>query len=55
MYHDRTKYVDVKYHYVRKMIDNGTMGIQKVSIANNPADMGTKVLTATKLLELAAH
>ncbi|XP_052205128.1 B3 domain-containing transcription factor VRN1-like, partial [Diospyros lotus] len=49
VYHDRTKHVDVKYHYVREMIANGTVGIQKVSTANNPADMGTKVLTATKL------
>ncbi|XP_052203980.1 uncharacterized protein LOC127809258 [Diospyros lotus] len=43
VYHDRTKHVDVKYHYAKEMIANRTVGIQKVSTANNPTDMGTKV------------
>ena len=47
MYHERTKYVDVRYHYVRDLVAND-MNIQKVPTKNNPVDMGTKVLTATK-------
>ena len=48
VYHERTKHVDVKYHYVRDQVAKGTVNIQKVPTENNPADMGTKIMTATK-------
>ena len=48
IYHERTKHVEVRYHYVRNLIANGTVCIMKVPTENNPADMGTKILTATK-------
>ncbi|XP_052193868.1 uncharacterized protein LOC127802200 [Diospyros lotus] len=48
VYHERTKHVDVRYHYVRDLVTNGTISILKVPTENNPADMGTKLLIATK-------
>jgi len=48
VYHKRTKHVDVRYDYVRDLVANGTVIILKVPKENNPVDMGTKVLTATK-------
>lgn len=48
VYHERTKHVEVRYHYVRDLIANGIVSILKVLTKDNPADMGTKTLTATK-------
>ena len=49
VYHERTKHVDVKYHFVKDQVATGAMKIQKVSTKDNPADMGTKCVTAAKL------
>ena len=48
VYHKRTKHVDVKYHYVRDQVANGIVIIKKVPREDNPGDMGTKIVTATK-------
>ena len=48
VYHERTMHVDVKYHFVRDQIANGEVQIQKIPTEENPADMGTKIVTATK-------
>jgi len=48
VYHERTKHVDVKYHFVRNQICNGTVEILKVPTEDNPADIGTKVVTVAK-------
>ena len=48
MYHERTKHVDVKYHFVRDQVTSGIVKVQKVSTEDNPADMGTKIVTAAK-------
>ena len=48
VYHERTKHVDVRYHFVRDMISKGEVNLQKIPTENNPADMGTKVVTLAK-------
>ena len=48
VYHERTKHVDVRYHFVRELVANGDIHIQKISTEDNPADMGTKTVTAAK-------
>jgi len=48
IYHERTKHVDVKYHYVRDQVANGTVIIKKVPIEDNPADIRMKIVTAAK-------
>ena len=48
IYHERTKHVDIRYHYFRDLVTNDTVIKLKVPIENNPADMDTKVLTPTK-------
>ena len=40
--------MDVKYHFVRDQISDGDVSIQKIPTEDNPADMGTKVVTAAK-------
>ena len=48
MYHERNKHVDVKYHFVKDQIVKGIVQIQKVLTKENQANMGTKIITATK-------
>ncbi|XP_071913996.1 uncharacterized protein [Coffea arabica] len=42
MYHERTKHIDVKYHFIRDIIAEGKIHIQKINTKDNPADMFTK-------------
>ncbi|GJW86312.1 retrotransposon protein, putative, ty1-copia subclass [Tanacetum coccineum] len=44
VYHVRTKYIDVRYHFIREILEEGRVGIQKIHTSKNPADMLTKVL-----------
>lgn len=46
--HERTKYVDVKLHFVREVITKGSVIIRKVSTDENAADMITKVVPSAK-------
>ena len=48
VYHERTKHVDVRFHFIRDLIANHTVKLLKVSTKDNPADMGTKVVTCNK-------
>ena len=42
--HPRTKHIDVKYHYTRKMIENCTMKVDYVPTGDMVADILTKAL-----------
>ncbi|KAE8691598.1 Transducin/WD40 repeat-like superfamily protein isoform 2 [Hibiscus syriacus] len=43
VYHSRTKHIDVKYHFVREIFEEGKILLQKITTLENPADMMTKV------------
>ncbi|KAG8492887.1 hypothetical protein CXB51_010059 [Gossypium anomalum] len=47
MYHERTKHIDVRYHFVRDIIARGDIVVSKISTHKNPADMMTKSLPIT--------
>ena len=42
MFHERTKHIDVKYHYVRDTVEQGKLKVCKISTHDNLADMLTK-------------
>ncbi|KAH9779930.1 Integrase catalytic domain-containing protein [Citrus sinensis] len=42
-YHARTKYIDVKYHYVREIIESDVVLLRKIDTKDNPSDMLTKL------------
>nr|KYP47739.1 hypothetical protein KK1_030621 [Cajanus cajan] len=44
----RTKYVDVKFHFVRDVVASDVVKIEKVAIEENAADMLTKALPSNK-------
>ena len=48
VYHARTKHIDVRYHFIREIIDEGGVVIQKIPTTENPADMLTKAVSSIK-------
>ena len=48
MFHERTKHIDVRYHYIRNVIAQGDVKICKISTHDNLADMMTKSVPTTK-------
>ena len=48
MFHERTKHIDVKYHYTREVIAEGNVKVCKISTHDNAADMMTKPVSAAK-------
>ena len=44
VFHKRSKHVDIKYHFVRELVENNTLTIQYVSTSDNIADIFTKPL-----------
>jgi len=49
VYHARTKHIDAHYHFIREVIEEGGVCIQKIWAAKNPADMLTKAVDSIKL------
>nr|GMD95432.1 Retrovirus-related Pol polyprotein from transposon TNT 1-94 [Ipomoea batatas] len=41
-YHDKTKHIDVRYHFIRDIVAAGDIVVQKVHTLENPADVLTK-------------
>ena len=48
MYHARTKHIDVRYHWIREMVDDESLKVLKISTNENPSDMLTKVVPRNK-------
>ena len=48
MFHERTKHIDIKYHFVRDVISRGDILVKKISTHENLADMLTKPLPRIK-------
>ena len=44
VFHKRSKHVDIKYHFVRELVENNTLAIQYVPTSDNIADIFTKPL-----------
>ena len=49
VFHARTKHIQLRYHFTRELISNGTLSLKKILGSKNPADMLTKVVTNEKL------
>ncbi|KAK6158246.1 hypothetical protein DH2020_005560 [Rehmannia glutinosa] len=50
VFHDRTKHIDVRFHYIRDIVAKGLVNLEKIPSEFNPADMGTKCLPVSKFL-----
>ena len=47
-YHSKTKHIDVRYHWIRQVLDDGLLQLEKIHTEENPADMLTKTLPRDK-------
>jgi hypothetical protein len=48
MFHERTKHIDIKYHYIRDVVARDKLQVCKISTHDNPADMMTKSIPIAK-------
>jgi hypothetical protein len=48
-YHNETKHIANKYHFIRQVIDEGEVALEKVHTQENCADMFTKLVLLEKL------
>ena len=48
VFHDRTKHIDVRFHFIRDLVEQGIISLEKIQSELNPADMGTKCLPLEK-------
>jgi hypothetical protein len=51
-HHDRSKHINVKYHYIREAIDERVVTLQKVNTTDNEVDILTKPLDANTHMKL---
>jgi len=47
--HSKTKYIQLRYHFIRSILEDGQLKLEKIHTSQNPADMLTKVVTREKL------
>lgn len=48
-FHSRTKHIQLRYHFIRSLLEDGILKLEKISGSQNPADMLTKTVTIDKL------
>ena len=48
MFHDRTKHIDIRHHYIREVVAKGDLKVVKISTNDNATDMLTKPLLVAK-------
>ncbi|KAG5456626.1 MAG: hypothetical protein BJ554DRAFT_3581 [Olpidium bornovanus] len=47
----RSKHIDIKYHHLRRCVQDGMVTIERVTTADNPADLLTKPLNGPKFIK----
>ena len=48
VFHDKSKHIDIKYHFIRDMVEKGVVKLQYVAIDEQVADVLTKSLSKVK-------
>ncbi|KAL5757076.1 hypothetical protein ACOSQ2_021822 [Xanthoceras sorbifolium] len=49
-FHSRSKHIDVRYHWIRDVLENKLLQVEKIHTNDNGADMMTKNLPREKLV-----
>ena len=44
VYHAMMKHINVKFHFIRKILDKGNIELQKIYTKENPANMLIKIV-----------
>lgn len=50
VYHVPTKHIDVQYHFVRDIVEDSQISLQKIHTNDNVVDMLTKPITKEKFV-----
>ena len=48
-FHSRTKHIQLRYHFIRSVLEDGQLKLEKIHTSQNPADMLTKAIPKEKL------
>ena len=48
MFHDKSKHIEIRYHYIRDMVQRGAVKLQYVTTDEQIADVLTKPLARVK-------
>jgi hypothetical protein len=49
VYHNRTKHIDIRHHFIRQCVSDGLIDVKLISTSDNAADLFTKSLGRIKL------
>ena len=49
-FHSRTKHIGVQYHFVREVVEDGSVDLQKIHTKDNLADALTKAINIDKFI-----
>ena len=49
MFHDRSKHIEIPYHYVRDMLDRNSIKLEYICTADQTTDILTKPLSRVKI------
>ena len=52
VYHERSKHIDVRFHYIRQCVDEGKITVEFTGTVDQLADLLTKPLGRIRFLEL---
>jgi hypothetical protein len=48
MFHDRSKHIEIRYHFIRDMVQRGALKLQYISTDEQVVDVMTKPLSRVK-------
>lgn len=48
MYHERSRHIDIRYHFIREIVSECQMVVKKIGTNDNSIDMMTKSLSTLK-------
>ena len=49
VFHSKTKHIQLKYHFIRFVLEDELLKLETILTSQNPADMLTNVVTREKL------
>jgi hypothetical protein len=52
VHHERSKHIDVRFHYIRECVEEGMIKVQHVNTNDQLADILTKSLGKQKFIEM---
>jgi hypothetical protein len=55
VFHDRSKHIDVRYHFIRECVGDGRVKIEFIGTEEQLADIATKALARERFCELRSR